>query len=294
MQTALRHLMGWQRADDYWFPAIRSEAGAVLIFASVLYPYVYLAARATFIQQSVCALEVARTLGRTPMGVFWSVALPLARPALAAGVSLVLMETLNDLGAVQYLGVQTLSVSIYATWLQRSNLGGAAQLATVLLVFVVVIMAAERMLRGGARVHHTTGRYRAIPFQDLSGTLGWLAAVACLVPVTLGFVIPAVTLMKSAATHTSIALDGGFVTAAWNSLLLAALAATIAVSLALVIAYARRTAANGVTRSAARIAGMGYALPGTVLAIASWCRSPRSMRSSLGLLNGFRGSTRAS
>lgn len=267
VQTGLRHLMGWRTQADYWFPEIRSEAGAVMIFAAVLYPYVYLAARATFIQQSVCALEVARTLGRTPMGVFWSVALPLARPALAAGVSLVLMETLNDLGAVQYLGVPTLSASIYATWLQRSNLGGAAQLATVLLFFVVAIMAAERALRGGAKVHHTTNRYRAIPFQDLQGWRGVGAAALCLLPVTIGFVIPVLKLALSAMTHTAAALEGGFLAAAWNSLMLAALAASIAVALALVIAYARRTAANAVTRSAARMAGMGYALPGTVLAI---------------------------
>ena len=140
--------------------------------ASVLYPYVYLSARASFVQQSVCALEVARTLGRTPLATFWAVALPLARPALAAGLALVLMECLNDLGAVQYLGVQTLSQSIYSTWLQRSNLGGAAQIASVMLLLIVAMLWAERWARGGAKVHHTTGRYRSIPFQELNGWLG--------------------------------------------------------------------------------------------------------------------------
>ena len=124
VQRALRALFGWHTVKDYWFPEVRTLTGAVLVLSAVLYPYVYLSARASFVQQSVCVLEVARTLGRTSAGAFWSVALPLARPALAAGVALALMETLNDLGAVQYLGVSTLTVSIYTTWLQRSSLGG--------------------------------------------------------------------------------------------------------------------------------------------------------------------------
>ncbi|HET6925575.1 MAG TPA: ABC transporter permease subunit, partial [Hyphomicrobiaceae bacterium] len=144
VQRALRALFGWRLAKDYWFPEVRTLTGAILVLSAGLYPYVYLSARASFVQQSVCVLEVARTLGRTSIGAFWSVALPLARPALAAGVALALMEALNDLGAVQYLGVTTLSVSIYATWLQRSSLPGAAQIAAVALVFVGALLAAER------------------------------------------------------------------------------------------------------------------------------------------------------
>ncbi len=136
VQRALRALFGWHTVQDYWFPEVRTLTGAVLILAAVLYPYVYLSARASFVQQSICVLEVARTLGRTSAGAFWAVALPLSRPALAAGVALALMECLNDFGAVQYLGVSTLTVSIYATWLQRSNLAGAAQIALVALLFV--------------------------------------------------------------------------------------------------------------------------------------------------------------
>jgi iron(III) transport system permease protein len=167
VQRALRALFGWTSFRDYWFPEVRSMGGAILLLSAALYPYVYLCARASFVQQSVCVLEVARTLGRTSAGAFWSVALPLARPALAAGVALALMECLNDLGAVQYLGVHTLSVSIYTTWLQRSSLGGAAQIALVALVFVLVLMLAERWARGKSQFHHTTGRYRSIPFTDL-------------------------------------------------------------------------------------------------------------------------------
>ncbi|MGE3917964.1 MAG: ABC transporter permease, partial [Hyphomicrobiaceae bacterium] len=134
MQTALRAATGWRTPADYWFPSIRSTGGAILVLSSALYPYVYLTARASFVQQSVCVLEVARTLGQTPWGTFRLVALPLAKPALAAGLTLALMETLNDLGAVQHLGVETLSAAIYATWLQRSSLAGAAQIASVAML----------------------------------------------------------------------------------------------------------------------------------------------------------------
>jgi len=266
VQSDLRSLFGWS-AGDYWFPSIRSLGGAVLVMSAVLYPYVYLAARATFVQQSVCALEVARTLGRTSMGTFWAVALPLARPALAAGAALVAMETLNDLGAVQHLGVETLSASIYATWLQRSNLGGAAQLATVMLGLIVLLLAAERIARGGAKVHHTTGRYRAIPFQDIEGWRGYAAAALCSLPFIAGFVVPFLLLGRFAIGHFSVAIEGGFLKAAWNSIFLATLAAAVAVALGLVISYAPRVARTGLAGAAAQISGFGYALPGAVLAL---------------------------
>jgi len=266
VQSGLRALFGWG-PRDYWFPEIRSLGGAVLIMSGVLYPYVYLAARATFVQQSVCALEVARTLGRTSMGTFWAVALPLARPALAAGAALVAMETLNDLGAVQHLGVETLSASIYATWLQRSNLGGAAQLATVMLGLIALLLVAERIARGGAKVHHTTGRYRAIPFQDIEGWRGYAAAGLCSLPFVAGFVVPVLVLGNFAMGHVSVALESGFLKAAWNSLLLASLAAAVAVALGLIVSYAPRVARTGFTRATAQISGFGYALPGAVLAL---------------------------
>jgi iron(III) transport system permease protein len=267
VQTELRALFGWATPRDYWFPPVRSVGGAVFVMSTVLYPYVYLAARASFVQQSVCALEVARTLGRSPMGTFWSVALPLSRPALAAGVALVLMETMSDLGAVQHLGVETLSASIYTTWLQRSNLGGAAQLATVALGLVLLLLALERIARGDAKVHHTTGRYRAIPFQDIEGWRGYVAAALCSLPFVAGFLVPFLRLVEFAVGHASVAIEGGFLSAAWNSIFLATTAAAATVALGLLISYAPRVAKNRFTRFAARSAGLGYALPGTVLAI---------------------------
>jgi iron(III) transport system permease protein len=267
VQAALRALFGWTNARAYWFPEVRSQGGAILVLSFVLYPYVYLTARASFLQQSACALEVARTLGRTPWGTFREVALPLARPALAAGVTLVLMECLNDIGAAQYLGVRTLTVSVYETWLQRSNLGGAAQIASVMLALVLLLLGAERMARGHGQYHHTTGRYRAIPFSRLRGTTGRLAFAACLMPVVLGFVLPVGMLIGSSWRFAGAALGGPFLKAAWHSMLLAACGALVAVLLALVLAYARRVASNGFTRPAVRLAGFGYAVPGTVLAV---------------------------
>ena len=267
LQTFVRDLFGFRSSRDYWFPEIRSIGGAVFIMASVLYPYVYLTARASFVQQSVCALEVARTLGRSPLGVFWAVALPLARPALVAGVALVLMECLNDIGAVEYLGVQTLTASVYSTWMQRSNLGGAAQIATVMLGFIVVLFAAERMARGSAQIHHTTGRYRSIPFHDLTGWKGYTAAAVCAAPFVAGFLVPVLVLIRLAWTASEDAAGSRFFEAASNSFFLSAVAAGVAVWLALTLGYAKRVAANGFTRPAVRIAGLGYAVPGTVLAL---------------------------
>jgi len=267
VQTCLRAFFGWTSARDYWFPEIRSLAGGIFVLSMVLYPYVYLTARASFVQQSVCVLEVARTLGRTALGTFWSVALPLARPALAAGVALALMECLNDLGAVQYLGIETLTISIYTTWLHRSNLGGAAQLAAVMLMFVALLFAAERVARGRGRFHHTTGRYRSIPFSDVEGWRGYMAALICLLPFILGFLVPFGVLITPTLRYASQAIDGGFWQTAWNSVMLSAIAALLAVLCALLLAYAQRVTSNGFTRPAVQIAGLGYAIPGTVLAL---------------------------
>jgi len=267
VQSAVRSAGGYASPRDYWFPDIRSTSGAILILSLVLYPYVYLSARASFVQQSMCVLEVARTLGQSSIGAFWRVALPLARPALAAGAALVMMETLNDLGAVQYLGVETLSVSIYVTWLQRANLAGATQIALLGLLAVALVLIVERLARGNSKFHHTTGRYRAIPFQDIDGWRGYAAAFLCALPVVAGFVIPVAVLARHALAHSGDAFASGFLTAATNSVMVAAVVAAVAVVIAVGLAYAARIAGRGPVPAAIRLSGMGYALPGTVLAI---------------------------
>ena len=177
---------------DYWFPDIRSLGGAIFVMSAVLYPYVYITARASFVAQSVCVLEVSRTLGRTAAETFWQVALPLARPALAAGVALALMETLNDIGAVEFFGVRTLTVAIYDTWLDRNSLAGAAQIACVMLLFVFALLFIERALARPERASITPPASTATCREEsLRGWRGALAALACALPVLLGFVAAA-------------------------------------------------------------------------------------------------------
>ena len=267
VQSALRALFGWRDARSYWFPDIRSLGGAILVMSAVLYPYVYITARATFIAQSVCVLEVSRTLGRNSVQTFWEVALPLARPALAAGVALALMETLNDIGAVEFFGVRTLTVAVYDTWLDRNNLAGAAQIACVMLLFVFALLVLERALRASRRFHHTTGKYRRLPEDTLEGVRGALAALGCAVPVLFGFLIPAGVLLHDALAHVAAGLAPAFWRAALNSLLLAAAAASLAVGFALVLAYARRQTRSKLVHGASTLPAISYAVPGTVLAV---------------------------
>ena len=267
VQTTLRATFGWRDAKAYWFPDIRSLSGAILVMSAVLYPYVYITARASFLAQSVCVLEVSRTLGRSPAETFWQVALPLARPALAAGVALALMETLNDIGAVEFFGVKTLTVAVYDTWLDRNSLAGAAQIACVMLLFVAALLLGERGLRGKRRFHHTTGKYRDLPEDRLSPARGLLAVIACTVPIMLGFALPASVLVHDALAHVAAGLEPDFWQAARNSLLLAACAAVLAVGFAVVLAYARRQTRSKLIQIASIVPAISYAVPGTVLAI---------------------------
>jgi iron(III) transport system permease protein len=267
VQSTLRDLFGWQDARSYWFPDIRSLGGAILVMSAVLYPYVYITARASFMAQSVCVLEVSRTLGRTAAQTFWQVGLPLARPALAAGVALALMETLNDIGAVEFLGVRTLTVAVYDTWLDRNDLAGAAQIACVMLFFVFALLLIELALRAKRRFHHTTGKYRDLPEDRLGGLRGALAALACALPVLFGFVLPAGVLLHDALAYVAAGLEPEFWRAGLNSLLLAAAAAALAVTFAVVLAYARRQTRSALIQGASTLPAISYAVPGTVLAI---------------------------
>jgi iron(III) transport system permease protein len=267
LQTALRHIFTWQNAKDYWFPDIRSVGGAIFVMSMVLYPYVYITARASFLTQSVCVLEVGRTLGRNAAATFFEVALPLARPALAAGVALALMETLNDIGAVEFFGVRTLTVAVYDTWLDRNSLAGAAQIACVMLAFVFAVLVIERALRANQRYHHTTGRYRYLPEDALTGAVGLFATVACTLPLIFGFVLPASVLVHDALAYIAAGLASEFWDAAVHSLMLSAAAACLAVAFAVTLGYARRQTRSKLIHTLSVIPAISYAVPGTVLAI---------------------------
>jgi len=266
VQSGLRELFGWGR-DDYFFPEIRSLGGAIGVMSLVLYPYVYLLARAAFTEQSVCALEVGRTLGRGPWRLFGGVAVPLARPALVGGVALALMEALNDFGAVQFFGVDTFTTGIYRTWFGLGEPVAAAQLAACLLLFVLAVLLLERWSRRDARFHHATGSYRELPQYRLGPARAGLALCACLAPVLVGFVVPAGVLVQMHFEVGDPLLGGRFAGFAWNSLRLAAVAATVAVALAVLVGYGVRLRPGPVTRGAARLASVGYAVPGSVIAV---------------------------
>ncbi len=266
VQSGLRAVFDWER-NDYYFPNIRSLGGAITLMTLVLYPYVYLLARAAFLEQSVCVLEVGRTLGRGPWRLFGEIALPLARPAIAGGTALALMETLNDFGAVQYFGVDTFTTGIYRTWFGLGEPVAAAQLASMLLVFVMVLLFVERWSRGKARFFHTSTRYRALPQFHLTGSRGALATIACTLPVALGFLLPAALLAQMAVTRGDPLFGVRFLDFARNSLLLATTAAILAVLLALLLSYSLRLRGGLVSSVSARVAAMGYAVPGSVIAV---------------------------
>ncbi|MBB3184968.1 iron(III) transport system permease protein [Halomonas fontilapidosi] len=266
VQTWLRDSFGWS-AGDYIFPNIRSLGGAAALITLVLYPYVYMLTRAAFLEQSVCVLDVGRTLGRGPWRLFTSVALPLARPAIVGGVSLALMETLNEFGAVQYFGVDTFTTGIYRTWFGMGEQVAAAQLAACLLAFVIALVLLERASRGKRRYFHTTGRYQHLPEFALHGWRAWAATLACLMPVLLGFLIPSGLLGYLSVQGGDALFGPAFLDFAGNSLLLASLASIVAVSLALLLSYGARLHPGKVTRVATRVAAMGYAVPGSVVAV---------------------------
>jgi iron(III) transport system permease protein len=266
VQTLIRDLTGLG-FGQYWFPEIRSLTGAMLMLTLVLYPYVYLLTRAAFLEQSVCVLEVSRTLGSGPYASFFRVALPLARPAVIAGLTLALMEVLADYGTVAYFGIPTFTTGIFRTWYGLADPGAAAQLAAVLLSFVFVLILLERWSRMRARFHHTSSKYSNLPRYQLRGWKAGAAIAACLLPILLGFLIPAVQLSLWAARTTDHWMNADFARLVFNTFHLAAVAAVIAVALALLLAYARRLQGGLVTGIAVRVAGLGYAVPGTVIAI---------------------------
>ena len=267
VQGLLRDLFGWSSARDYWFPDIRTMGGAIAMFTLVFYPYVYVLARSAFVEQSIAVLEVSRTLGRGPWRTFWSVALPLARPSIAVGLALALMETLNDFGTVDYFAVSTFTRGIFNVWFGMNNVSGAAQIASLLLLVVLVLIVLERASRGRQRYRHTFAVYRELPEYELTRPRAAVALAACLLPVLLGFIAPGAVLAGYAVGYASESFDAAYAGYVFNSLALAAAASVLAVIASVFLAYAIRLGGGPVTRALTRFASVGYAVPGAVLAI---------------------------
>lgn len=267
VQTWLRTIFGWTSVRDYWFPDIRSLWGAAIMLILVLYPYVYLLARVAFLEQSVCTLEASRSLGCNPWQSFFTVALPLARPSIMAGLALALMETLNDLGTVEYFGVTTFTTGIYRTWLGMGSRGAAAQLAACLMLFILVLIVIERQSRRQAQYYQSSGSLKQLPQYRLKSWRAISAILACAIPVISGFLIPAVYLLYLTGANLEDSFDRDFWQLANHSFILAMLTAILAMVISLILAYGQRLQPNWGMRSAVRISAMGYAIPGSVIAV---------------------------
>lgn len=267
IQGGLRALFGWTTARDYWFPEIRSLGGAIWVMSLALYPYVYLLARAAFVEQSTGVIEAARTLGSSRLTAFWRVSVPMARPSIAVGAALVLMETLNDFGTVDYFAVQTLTMGLFNVWFTMNNTGGAAQIAIVMLIFVIALVSVERLSRRSQRFHGTTTRQRYKAPYELTGGRAVLATLLCAVPMGLGFLAPSGVLAVYSVQYFGESWSNRFPETALNTVLLACGAAVIAVALGVFLAYAARIGGGRLVRLLGRFASLGYAVPGAVIAV---------------------------
>ncbi|MFT4519818.1 MAG: iron(III) transport system permease protein [Halioglobus sp.] len=265
IQTALRETFGWNHGD-YWFPQIRSLGGAVCMLSLVLYPYVYLLVRVALVEQSTAVLEASRSLGRGPWETLFKVALPVARPAIAAGVSLALMETLADYGTVDYFGVSTFTTGIFRTWYGLGELTTAAQLASFLLLFVFVLFALERASRRRMRFHPTSSQK---PSSRIALT-GWRGGACFMIAAGIlfaGFALPAGQLLVWASSNWRESFDAAFFMLVGNSFLLASIASLCCLLVAVLLAYGKRLYPGYIETAAVRTSGMGYAVPGTVIAV---------------------------
>jgi iron(III) transport system permease protein len=266
VQRGLRLLFGWETARDYWFPQIRTRGAAILVLSGALYPYVYLLCRAAFREQSGAVFEVARALGAGPWARFWRVGLPLARPAMAAGAAVVMMETVNDFGAVEFFAVQTLTTGIFSVWLQAGNLPGAAQISACVLTLVVILVTLEKFSRSRSRTHASARSIRPVTPEQLRGWRAWAAAAACLLPFLGGFVLP-VSVLLSNSFDAEQWVEPGLLQALLHSLGVGIAASVLCVSLAVMMVYGARLSGRRVPVLLLPVTAIGYAVPGAVLGI---------------------------
>ncbi len=267
VQSGLRGVTGWTSARDYWFPEIRSLPAAVLVLSAALYPYVYLLARAAFREQAGAGEEVAMSLGAGAFARFRRVGLPLARPAIAAGVAVVMMETVNDFGTVAYFAVQTLTTGIFSTWLESNNAGGTAQIACVILTLVVALVLIEKASRRRSRFYNTARGHRPVQRIAMTGRAGWLATVMCFVPVALGFLLPTGVILSHAVDSLSAWVDPALGRALIHTITVGGIAAIVTVLAAVFLVYGVRLSGRVLPRMLLPLTTIGYAAPGAVLGV---------------------------
>ncbi|MEE2945186.1 MAG: iron ABC transporter permease [Pseudomonadota bacterium] len=267
VQGALRSIFGWQTARDYWFPEIRSMGAAIIVLSASLFPYVYILARAAFREQSGSAEEVARSLGAGAFGRFWRVGLPLARPAIAAGAAIVMMETVNDFGTVDYFAVQTLTTGLFNVLLESHNVGGAAQIASVILVLVIFLVTMEKISRRKIRFFNLSNRHRPMERVRLSGLPAVGASLACLLPFLIGFVLPLSVILSHAFKNPERWGDESLLRALTNTLTVGGMAAVITVLAGVFLVYGVRLSGRSLPRLLLPVTTIGYAAPGAVLGV---------------------------
>jgi iron(III) transport system permease protein len=266
VQTALRGVMGWETAADYAFPRIRTRGAAALVLSAALYPYVYILARAAFREQSGASFEVARALGAGPFARFWRVGLPLARPAIAAGVAVVMMETVNDFGTVDFFAVQTLTTGIFSVWLQGGNLGGAAQISSIVLIMIVMLVTLEKVSRRQSRFIGSARGQRPVTPTPLKGWRAGVAATLCALPVLFGFVLPMSVLSVHALDASEWAAPG-LLRALWHTVTVGGIAAALTVLGGVFMVYGVRMSRKRLPALLMPITAIGYAAPGAVLGL---------------------------
>ena len=267
VQTILRETFGWADSRDYWFPEIRSRWAAILVIALSLYPYIYLLTRAAFREQSGSTYDVARALGAGPFQRFWRVGLPLVRPAVAAGIAIVMMETVSDFGTVEFFAVQTLTTGIFTVWLEANNAGGAAQISGIVLLMVLLLIGLERTSRRKQRFHEGARRKQPLVVIDLRGPQAWLATFVCMLPVLAGFVLPVGVMMSHALTNTDYWSNPSLLSALGNTVSVAGIAALVTVTAAVFMVYGVRLSGKRIPRLMMPATTIGYAAPGAVLAV---------------------------
>lgn len=266
LQTSLRETFNWQYGD-YWFPDVRSLPGAILMFSLVLYPYVYLIVRGSFLEQSRAVLEVSRSLGYGMWRTFFKVALPLARPAIVAGITIALMETLSDFGTVEYFGVATFTTGIIRTWFGMGDLQAAIQLSSMLLMFVFSLILVELWSRRKMRFHHTGHSTKQIRRVKATGLNATVCIFICSIPLLFGFIIPAIQLIVWTIETSSTMLNQSFIELVLNSFLLASVSALVCLLIAVLLCYGKRINKGHFEALSVRVASMGYAIPGIVIAV---------------------------
>ena len=267
VQSILRDIFGWELARDYWFPNIRSMGGAIMLMGLVLYPYVYLMARSSFLEQSPHLLDVCRLMGRSRFNTFLFISLPIARPGIAIGIALALMETLNDFGTVDFFAVHTLTAGLFDVWLNMNNLGGASQIALVMLTFVLILLALEHVGRSRAKFYQSASRFTHRENIPLQGGIKWLAFMICFLPILAGFLIPLAILVKYSINYFGKSWTDQFLEYAFNSLWVSTIAAICCAIISIFIVYTRRITTLPWIASFSKLSALGYAIPGAVLAV---------------------------